>query len=170
MLKSADGKAFLGYEVDSMGPATPANAQRVGHSPVTANGANFSDMTVYRAASGATVFATGSINWSVSHPQAQQMTRNVLARFISNAFADTIPVRPALPAPFRAADIGNTGRAGFVSLSSANGFTLNGAGQNTQSSIHRCAVLRASASVRRRGNRGAGHRAAACLRVPRRAS
>ena len=134
-LKNTDGKGFLGYEVDSMGPGTPANARRVGHSPVTANGANFSDMTVYRAASGATVFATGSINWSVTVPQAQQMIRNVLARFISNAFADTVPVRPPLPAPFRAVDIGNTGRAGFVSLSSANGFTLNGAGQDTQSSV-----------------------------------
>jgi len=132
-LPNADGKGFLGYEVDAMGPGTPANAQRVGHSPVTANGANFSDMTVYRAASGATVFGAGSINWSVSVPQAQQMIRNVLARFISNTFADTVPVRPALPAPFKAIDIGNTGRPGFVALSSANGFTLNGAGQDNQS-------------------------------------
>ena len=130
VIRNPDGSAFLGYEVDAMGPASPANTRRVGHSPVTANGGNFSDMTIYRAASGATVFSTGSINWSVVAPQAQQMIRNVLARFIGNAFTDTAPVRPALPAPFTATDIGDTGRPGFVALASTNSFTLNGAGQN----------------------------------------
>lgn len=134
VLRNPDGTPFLGYEVDSMGPHSPPNTQRVGHSPVSAKGPNFSDMTVYRAASGATVFASGSIGWSVSVPQAQQIVRNVLARLIDNAFADTVPVRPALPAPFTSGDIGDTGRPGFVSLSSPNSFTLNGAGQNITSS------------------------------------
>ncbi|MEO8078131.1 MAG: N,N-dimethylformamidase beta subunit family domain-containing protein, partial [Acidobacteriota bacterium] len=57
-LANPDGTPFLGYEVDAMGPASPAGVQRLAHSPATAKAATFSDMTVYRAASGATVFAT----------------------------------------------------------------------------------------------------------------
>ena len=93
--------------------------------------ANFSDMTIYRAASGATVFATGSIGWSTVVPQVQQITRNVLARMTTGAFTDAPPVRPALPAPFTARDIGPVGRAGFVSLAGSESFTINGAGQTT---------------------------------------
>jgi hypothetical protein len=130
-LANPDGTSFLGYEVDNMGPFSPADTQRLAHSPSTANAAYFSDMTVYRAPSGATVFASGSIGWSQTVPAIQQMTRNVLARFISNAFDDTTPVRASPPAPFTAQDIGDTGRPGFVSLPGAQQFTLNGAGQDT---------------------------------------
>jgi hypothetical protein len=129
-LVNADGTPFLGYEIDAVGPRSPANLRRLAHSPATANNANFSDMTIYRAASGATVFATGSIGWSGSVPQVQQITRNVLARLITGAFTDEPPVRPSLPAPFTAHNIGPVGRAGFVSLAGAASFTLNGAGQN----------------------------------------
>ncbi len=131
VLTEAGGKPFLGYEVDAMGPTSPANVQRLAHSPANAREANFSDMTVYRAASGATVFATGSIGWSSTVPQVQQITRNVLARFINGAFADTEPVRPPLPAPFQAIDIGDVGRPGFVASAGADKFVLNGAGLTT---------------------------------------
>jgi hypothetical protein len=87
-------------------------------------------MTMYRAASGATVVHTGSIGWSSTVPQIQQITRNVLARFITNAFADTTPIRPILPVPFASQDIGDTGRPGFVALAGPDSFTLNGAGQD----------------------------------------
>jgi regulation of enolase protein 1 (concanavalin A-like superfamily) len=129
-LANADGTPFLGYEVDAMAPSSPANVQRLAHSPATPAAANFSDMTVYRAASGATVFATGSIAWSQTIPEVQQITRNVLARFVNGAFSDTVPIRPALPAPFEARDIGDVGRSGFVALAGADSFVLNGAGQD----------------------------------------
>ncbi len=115
-LLNANGTSFLGYEVDAVGPGSPANLRRLAHSPATPANANFSDMTIYRAASGATVFSTGSINWSTVVPQVQQITRNVLARMTTGAFTDAPPVRPSLPAPFTARDIGPVGRAGFVSL------------------------------------------------------
>jgi hypothetical protein len=96
---NADGTPFLGYEVDSMNVTSPANTRRLAHSPATAANADFSDMTIYRAPSGATVFATGSIGWSEVVPQVQQITRNVLARLINGAFTDAPAVRPALPSP-----------------------------------------------------------------------
>jgi hypothetical protein len=123
-----DGTTFLGYEVDAMGPTSPANAQRLAHSPATAANAYFSDMTTYRAPSGATVFATGSIGWSVTVPSVVQMTRNVLARFLTGAFAETTPARAILPAPFTARDIGDVGRPGFVAMTGTQSFTLDGAG------------------------------------------
>lgn len=127
-LTEASGTPFLGYEVDQMGTKTPANTRRLAHSPVTARGTNYSDVTIYRAASGATVFAIGSISWTSTVPQIQQMTRNVLARLIVDAFPDTPAVRPALPSPFAASDVGNVGRQGFVALAGPDSFTLNGAG------------------------------------------
>jgi regulation of enolase protein 1 (concanavalin A-like superfamily) len=128
VLTEPGGVAFLGYEVDQMGAFSPPNTKRLAHSPATARAANFSDVTIYRAPSGATVFATGSIGWSDQVPAIQQMTRNVLARLIANQFVDSEPVRPALPAPFVATDIGAVGRPGFVALSGPNSFRLNGAG------------------------------------------
>lgn len=124
-----DGSTFLGYEVDAMGPNSPASAQRLAHSPVTSQNAYFVDMTTYRAPSGATVFATGSIAWSQTIPQVVQMTRNILARFTTGAFGETTPVRAALPTPFSAQDIGDVGRPGFVATSGPQSFTLNGAGR-----------------------------------------
>ena len=67
-LTSADGTPFLGYEVDQMGTKTPPNTRRLAHSPANARAANFSDVTIYRAPSGATVFATGSISWTSTVP------------------------------------------------------------------------------------------------------
>jgi N,N-dimethylformamidase beta subunit-like, C-terminal len=42
---NADGTAFLGYEVDSMGPFSPPNTQRLSYSPATPAAGHFSDMT-----------------------------------------------------------------------------------------------------------------------------
>ncbi len=141
-LTNPDGSTFLGYEIDSMiGPGSPANVQRLAHSPVftvNSNGyaeaTDYSDAVSYRAASGATVFATGSIGWSQSIPEIQQLTRNVLDRFIYNAYPETIPARPNLPGLFQAADIGDTGRPGFVTMATDTSFTVNGAGQGTYNS------------------------------------
>jgi hypothetical protein len=130
VLTNPDGSFFVGYEVDAMGPKSPANVQRIAHSPANAHNANFSDMVTYRASSGATVFSSGSILWTYDVPAIVQITRNVLARFISNAFSDTVPGRPSLPTPFASVDIGDVGRPGFVALSGADSFTLDGAGQD----------------------------------------
>ena len=78
-LTEANGTPFLGYEIDQMGTKSPPNTRRLAHSPANGRAANFSDVTIYRAPSGATVFASGSISWSTTVPQIQQMTRNVLA-------------------------------------------------------------------------------------------
>ncbi|HLO51308.1 MAG TPA: N,N-dimethylformamidase beta subunit family domain-containing protein, partial [Kamptonema sp.] len=70
------------------------------HSPYSYKGrTRYADMTVYTAASGATVFATGSMQWTwglddYNAPQlrpsrlnsgAQQITRNVLAKMIKKS-------------------------------------------------------------------------------------
>ena len=96
---------LLGYEVDSLfnNGLTPMGYVTLAASPYTTTGTNptpgTSNMTVYTAASGATVFAAGSIqfgwglddfslvlggeNGRVSFA-AQQMTRNLLANFIGD--------------------------------------------------------------------------------------
>src|SRR5262249_25789999 len=75
-LVNPDGSYFVGYEVDALGPHSPLNLERAAHSPATPSKANFSDMTVYRASSGATVFASGSILWTYNVPQIVQVTKN----------------------------------------------------------------------------------------------
>lgn len=87
---------LLGYEADRVFGIGPANTVILAHSPVVSEaGAGFSDMAIYQHSSGANVFATGSIQWAWglddyyaywSHTYlvsaaAQQITRNVLARF-----------------------------------------------------------------------------------------
>ena len=83
---------LLGDEVDSLNADTPPGTVLLSHSPYQLNGSTlYSDMTVYTAASGATVFAAGTIIWSwgldgynggtVSAAAQQMMTRNLLARF-----------------------------------------------------------------------------------------
>jgi len=96
-------RGLVGYEADRMYGNAPAGTVRLTHSPYSqANGTTeYSDMTVYRAASGATVFATGTLQWSFGLGRispwapspsrvdraAQQITRNVLARFIGRSKA-----------------------------------------------------------------------------------
>jgi len=95
---------LLGYEVDRVQGRGPAGVEILAESPwVAMNDAarhGLSHMTLYRAASGALVFATGSIQWawglddfnvptlraSRHSAAAQRITRNVLARF-------TAPIR-----------------------------------------------------------------------------
>jgi hypothetical protein len=88
---------LLGYEVDRMFGNAPPNTIRIAHSPYRSGSATkYSDMTLYTTDSGATVFATGSIQWSwglddynapqlrpsVLNEDAQAMTRNILDRMI----------------------------------------------------------------------------------------
>ncbi|BAZ53359.1 Ig domain protein group 1 domain protein [Nostoc sp. NIES-4103] len=90
-------QGLLGYEVDRIFRYAPANTIRIAHSPYRyQGGTRYSDMTVYTTDSGATVFATGSMQWSwgldnynapqlrpaISSPDAQAITRNVLAKMI----------------------------------------------------------------------------------------
>jgi hypothetical protein len=86
-------KGLLGYETDASFGYAPPGTEVLAHSP---DPWGFSDMTIYEwEPSGATVFATGSIQWSWGldssdispsrvSPVAQQMTRNVLARFVGD--------------------------------------------------------------------------------------
>lgn len=109
----ADGAALpglLGYEVDSSQGAGPAKLELLACSPWTTltepKRSGVAHMSVYTAASGAIVFATGSIQWawglddynvpalrtSRLSRAAQQITRNVLARFVA-------PVAPHMTNP-----------------------------------------------------------------------
>ena len=92
---------LLGYEVDRMFSAFPPTTVRLAHSPFTGfrGATDYSDMTIYQARSGAWVFSTGTMDWAYGlddtgthespappggflSPAAQQITRNVLNRFI----------------------------------------------------------------------------------------
>ncbi|MDJ0693760.1 N,N-dimethylformamidase beta subunit family domain-containing protein [Mastigocoleus sp. MO_188.B34] len=90
-------KGLLGYEVDRMFGNAPADTVVIAHSPYTYKGnTRYADMTVYQAESGATVFATGSMQWSwglddynapnlrpsLINLDAQQITRNAIERMI----------------------------------------------------------------------------------------
>jgi len=95
-LKAGDKlPGLLGYEVDRMFGNAPPTTERLARSPFTTieGSSDYSDMTVYTAASGAVVFAAGTIQWSWGlddfnvgpggrtsrlNPAAQQITRNVL--------------------------------------------------------------------------------------------
>jgi hypothetical protein len=108
---------LLGYEVDRMYGNAPANTVRVAHSPYTDGRVrqglhnSHSDFPIEDrigyAESGAIVFATGSMQWiwalddynapvlrkSRLNHDAQQLTRNVLARMISDPVkCQNIPV------------------------------------------------------------------------------
>lgn len=87
---------LVGYEADSVTDRSPIGTVVLADSPVeTGYSQGYSNMTIYQHPSGAWVFATGSMQWAWgldshfagwSHPNlvspaAQQMMRNVLARF-----------------------------------------------------------------------------------------
>ncbi len=96
---------LLGYEVDEEEGHQPANTIVLAHSPYTFTDGTtqYGDMTVYQAASGATVFATGTVQWmwglsnmspwgptsNLVNPAAQQITQNVLAQFINPSATPT---------------------------------------------------------------------------------
>jgi hypothetical protein len=90
---------LLGYEVDRITPASPANTLAIGHSPYRyRHQTRYSDMTIYQTASGARVFAAGSIQWSwglddynapalrpsVKSEATAQMTRNILSYLMTS--------------------------------------------------------------------------------------
>ncbi|KAB8334749.1 hypothetical protein SD80_007205 [Scytonema tolypothrichoides VB-61278] len=102
-LKASDKQmrleGLLGYEVDRMFGNAPANTIRIAHSPYRyRKGIRYADMTVYTAKSGATVFATGSMQWnwglddynapqlrpSVLNADAQAITRNIFAKMVTH--------------------------------------------------------------------------------------
>ena len=106
---------LLGYEVDQIAPSSPANIVAIAHSPYRRlrrhkpQRLRYADATVYRAASGATVFAAGTMQWTwgldrygagtdtdvgaasvrpdVTSLSVQQMTRHLLAQLIMPAEA-----------------------------------------------------------------------------------
>jgi len=94
-LKNGDHlTGLLGYEVDRMWSHSPAGTYRITYSTYKYYGeTRHSDMTVYTARSGATVIATGTMqwNWGLSNvligrinyenSAAQQATRNILRKF-----------------------------------------------------------------------------------------
>ncbi len=85
---------LLGYEIDGRSGNEPTNTITLATSHVDSD--STANMTVYTAASGAKIFATGSMQWSWGlddfgspvlrtsrwSPDAQQITRNVLADFL----------------------------------------------------------------------------------------
>jgi N,N-dimethylformamidase beta subunit-like protein len=95
-------RSLLGYEVDRMFDFYPVGTERLAHSPFDNGGVtDYSDMTIYRAASGAWVFGTGSMEFAYGlddpgtprevappaggwvSPAAQQIARNVLNAFVA---------------------------------------------------------------------------------------
>ena len=93
----------LGYETDGISPYAPAGTISVAHSPFPKGAPRvYADVTLYTAASGANVFAAGSIWWvtgldsySPSRgvvPAVQQITAN----FISRALQGTGGPPPAI--------------------------------------------------------------------------
>lgn len=90
--KGASLPGVAGYEVDGLSASSPSGTSVIARMPAgQAPGA----ITLYRAASGALVFSSGSMQWSwglddyqaphlrksVLNPSVQQLTRNILARF-----------------------------------------------------------------------------------------
>jgi hypothetical protein len=85
---------LVGTEYDHYDPAAPGprNVTILARSPVTCNGPSYADMTYYTAASGAGVFATGTLNWvpdmvpactgpDCPGPTVVRVTENVLLAF-----------------------------------------------------------------------------------------
>jgi hypothetical protein len=109
---------ILGYEVDAAfnDSTTPSNLIVVANSPYTLSGHQFfGNSSVYQAASGAEVFAAGSIQWdwglndispwgpstSVVNSGTQQVTRNILNALISGSVSppSPTPTGSATPTP-----------------------------------------------------------------------
>ena len=158
-----DGTGFLGYEIDSVGLRSPANLRRLAHSPATSTNANFSDMTIYRAPAARRLrdrqhrLVADGATGSADYPQR-------LGAPSTGAFTDAA-VRPALPAPFTAHDIGPVGRGG----------TREPGGSDELHSQRRrgdgvsrsgCPVRRVAAAHGRWADRRASHLGAAVLGQP----
>jgi N,N-dimethylformamidase beta subunit-like, C-terminal len=123
---------LVGYEADRIYFNAPVGTLRLTHSPyVFSDGSTqYSDVTLYQAASGAWVFATGSMQWSWGlaqgvtsqsfvNPAAQRITRNVLARLI------TPPAPPAAYIGLRGASTaGTSGSANRLSIGAPAGVAI----------------------------------------------
>src|SRR5262245_7437158 len=112
-LKRGDAlRGLLGYEVDAMYYTGPADIIRLAHSPFVDQGkTRYADMTIYTAPSGSLVFATGTMQWNwgldgYNAPQwhtlrtsavAQQVTRNILNRMLSQPGRPIATTRSFLP-------------------------------------------------------------------------
>ena len=97
----------LGYETDAISAYAPAGTISVAHSPFPKGGPLvYADVSLYTAASGANVFAAGSIWWGTgldSYPPSRGVVpavQQVTANFISKALqgAGTPPAIGRLPA------------------------------------------------------------------------
>jgi hypothetical protein len=91
----------VGYETDSLYP--PAGATGLAHSPFPrSNPQVYGDMSIYTAPSGANVFATGTIEWSLGlddFPPSQGIVpavQQVTANFLSQALQNAPPLPPAV--------------------------------------------------------------------------
>ena len=96
LTKGSSLSGVAGYEVDGVSASSPVGIRIIARMPA---GHAAGAVTIYRAASGALVFASGSMQWSwglddynaprlrkpVLNPGMQQMTRNVLVRFTKAA-------------------------------------------------------------------------------------
>jgi hypothetical protein len=117
-LKNGDAmRGLLGYEEDAMYGGGPQGIARLAHSPFPDQGAQgrirSADMTMYTAASGALVFATGSVQWSWgldvyntptwhtprASEAAQKVTRNVLDRMLQTETSPRRAETSWLPSP-----------------------------------------------------------------------
>ncbi len=89
-------EGLLGNEADGIQKGSPAGLELLAHSPYLFEGRTlFADTTVYQTQSGATVFAAASNRWSwgldtfapdhkvYTNAALQQVTRNILARFLN---------------------------------------------------------------------------------------
>ncbi len=129
---------LMGYEVDGTDEDTPPGTILLASSPI--GGGENSHMSVYTAASGATVFATGSMQWawgldeynstalrpSYLSSAAQQITKNLLAKFIENFN----PIPPFTPIRVNAGGAAYTDTLG-QSWSADTGFTGGSAASTT---------------------------------------
>jgi hypothetical protein len=86
----------VGYETDSLYP--PTGATGLAHSPFPRGSPQvYADMSIYTAPSGANVFATGTIEWSLGldgFPPSQGVVpavQQVTANFLSRALQSTAP-------------------------------------------------------------------------------
>lgn len=137
---------LLGYEVDATDHAyTPAGTTRLAHSPFfdqKQSATSYSDMVVRTTANGATVFATGTIQWAwgldswkQGRPSdaARQITRNVLRRLAGTGAPNDcqFTISPAAADVTAAAGSGSvtlttTSSCSWSASSSASWLTLSG--------------------------------------------
>ena len=146
--------SLIGYEFDarpandpslaSFASYEPPGLTQVGHSAVPAsdNGvASFSDATLYTAGSGAIVFSAGTMQWSWGldngfndgycdcnpgfvSSKAQQITRNILNRFLSTTTSPAAVSLSPSSVVFPSQPVGTTSAVQAVTLTNSGGAPL----------------------------------------------